>query len=202
MAIKGLSIPVFGHYQYNQDTNAVTYTDGFIIPHAISYSLTMEAGDNNPFYADNRVVENDIGTFSSGTLSLETDDLTQEASKKILGAVEIERTYGDKTVTTLIYDDSQDAPTFGFGLIEEHQVSDVTMYKAIWLKKVVFGNPEDAATTRGETIEWQSRTVEASVIRSDEMGDNGNHPWKEEAWFSLESEALGFLKAMLGVVSA
>lgn len=198
MAIKGLSIPVFGKYQCND--GVVTYTDGVINPHAVSYSVAVESTDNNPMRADNREVENDVAKFKSGTYTLETDDLVHEITKYLLGAKEVTRTYGDgKTATVLVYDESQKAPYLGVGIIEEHQNDDVDRYKAVILKKVVFNIPEDAATTRGESIEWQTKTITGTITRSEENGENGKFPWKEEAWFDSESEALGFLKAVLGV---
>jgi hypothetical protein len=198
MAVKGLSIPVFG--KYNNNNGTVTYTGGMINPHAVSYTVAVESSENNPLHGDNRIVENDIGRFSSGTLTLETDDLLQEVSKMILGVKELERSYGEsKTVTSLIYDDEQKAPELGFGIIEEHQNDNQDRYKAVILKKVTFNIPEDSATTRGESIEWQTKTIEGTISRSDENGANGKFPWKEEAWFDTESEALEFLKAMLGV---
>ena len=201
MAIKGLSIPVFG--KYNNNSGTVTYTDGMINPHAVSYTVAVEAGDNNPLYADNRIVENDKQRFSSGTLTLETDDLVHEVSAFLLGVKEVERTYAEgKTVKTLIYDDEQDAPALGFGIIEEHQNEDVTQYKAIVLKKVTFNIPEDAATTRGESISWQTRSISGNIERSEEVSDKVMYPWKEEAWFASESEALIFLKSVLGVAAS
>lgn len=198
MAIKGLSIPVFG--RYHNENGVVTYTDGMVNPHAVSYQISLTAGDNNPFYADNRIVENDVGMFSSGILKLETDDFTAETSKYLLGLKEVTRTYGEsKTVTTLVYDDSQKSPVLGYGIIEEHQINEVNKYKAVILKKVVFGIPEDAATTRGEKIDWQTKTIEGAISRSDEVNNEVAHPWKEDAWFDSESEALVFLKAVLGV---
>lgn len=198
MAIKGLSIPVFG--RYNNENGKVTYTEGMINSHAVSYKLSVEASENNPLHADNRVVENDVGTFSSGSLSLETDDLTQEVSKFLLGAKEVTRNYGEsKTVKTLVFDDSQKSPYLGFGIIEEHQNDDKNRYKAVWLKKVAFNIPENSATTRGEAIDWQTKTIEGIVSRSDEVSENGTHPWKESAWFDSEADALEFLKEMLGV---
>ena len=201
MAIKGLSIPVFG--KYNNANGTVTYTDGMINPHAISYSITVEGAESNPLYGDNRVVEDDTQKFSSGTLTLETDDLTYEVSAFLLGAKEIERTYGDaKKVKSLVYDDNQESPVLGFGIIEEHQNDNVTKYKAVMLKKVTFNIPEDAATTRKDRIEWQTRSITGNISRSDEESDLVMHPWKEDAWFDTESEALVFLKSMLGVTAA
>lgn len=199
MAIKGLSIPVFG--EYNHSNGVVTYANGMINPHAVSYSIAVEASEDNPLYADNRIVESDTRRFNSGTLTLETDDLAQDISKFLLGVKEIERTYGEaKTVRALIYDDEQRAPYLGFGIIEEHQNNNIDQYKAVILKKVAFNIPEDAATTRGESVDWQTRTIEGTIERSEENGETGVYPWKEEAWFNSESEALLYLKSMLGVV--
>lgn len=196
MAIKGLSIPVFGRYNYNADTGKVNYSGGIINPHAISYTAAIESTDNNPLYGDNMVIENDVGRFSTGTLTLETDDLVGEVTMFLLDAKTVERQYGeDKTVQAIVFDDRMKSPTLGTGIIEEHQIDDVNQYKAIWFKKVNYSIPEDTATTRGETIEWQTRTIEGTIARSDEA----EHPWKEEAWFETESEAVEYLKAMLGV---
>lgn len=208
MAIKGLSIPVFGKYAFNSETKAVTYSDGVTNPHAVSYSVAVEAGENNPFYADNRIVENDRPKFSSGTISLETDDLDQNISKFLLGLKEFKRTIGTAEVVSLIYDDDQKGLTVGLGVIEEHQINDVDAYKAVILKKVTFNVPADAATTRGATVAWQTKTIEGVIERSEEetaeVTTSGSenpavtHPWKEEAWFTTESAALEFLKAVLG----
>lgn len=202
MAIKGLSIPVFGKYNYDGSGKKVTYTDGMINPHAISYSVTVQSTTSNPLNADNRVVENDNPRFDTGTVKLETDDLEVEVSKFLLGLKEEERTYGadnDKTATVLIYDDNQKAPELGFGIIEEHQNNDVDHYKAVVLKRVQFNIPEDAATTRKGSIDWQTKTIEGTIMRSEEVTEHAKYPWKEEAIFDTESEALEFLKAMLGV---
>ena len=205
--IKGLSIPVFGKYTFTPTTHAVAYSDGMINPKAVSYSVAVEAGENNPAYADNGVAENDRPKFASGTVTLETDDLTQDLSKWLLGLKEYTRTVGSGSVTSLIYDDDQKGLTVGFGIIEEHQINDVDKYKAVILKKVTFNVPADAATTRGASVSWQTKTIEGVIERSEEEVAASSpapaimHPWKEEAWFDTESAALAFLKSMLGVQS-
>lgn len=198
MAIKGLSIPVFG--KYTNTNGKITYIQGKVNPHAISYSVAVESTENNPLHGDNRVIENDVGKFKSGTLSLETDDLDAEISMFILGLKQITENYGEsKTATVLVYDDNQDSPDMGFGIIEEHQIDDEPRYKAVMLCRVVFSIPEDAATTRGESVEWQTRTIEGSIMRSEEATTDVKYPWKKDAWFDTESEALEYLKAVLGV---
>ena len=202
-AIKGLSIPVFGKYNYNATTKAVTYTNGIIGGHAIEYTISIESTENNPLNGDNRVIENDVGKFSTGTLSLGTDDLTAAVSKFLLGLKEASVTVEGVTgVTETIYDDDAIAPELGFGIIEMHQKDGVDKYKAVILCRVTMSLPEDTATTKGQSIEWQTKTIEGTLQRSEEVSTNYNHPWRREAWFTTEADALAYLKTILGVVEA
>ena len=81
MAIKGLSIPAFADYHY--DGNTVKYTNGFICGSAIEYGAEIETSEDNPLYGDDKIIEHDYGTFSTGTLTLNTSDLTQKDSKRL-----------------------------------------------------------------------------------------------------------------------
>ncbi len=200
MAVKGLSIPVFGRYNYNANTEKVTYSGGMINPHAIEYTLTPESTDNNPLYGDNQIIENDTPRFNGATLALGIDELEQNVAEFILGVKIIQMSYGaDKTAKVTVYDDEQTPPFLGVGIIEEHQINDVNRYKAVIMCKAQFNNPESTATTRGESIEWQTKTIEGNVSRSDETSENGVHPWKTGAWFDSEAEAVTYLEYMLGV---
>jgi len=201
MATKGLSIPVFGKYNYNVTTKAVTYTNGIIGGKAIEYTVSVESTENNPLYADNQIAENDIGKFSTGTLSLGTDDLTADVSKFLLGLKEASVTIEGLTgVTETVYDDDAVAPDLGFGIIEMHQKDGVEKYKAVILARVTMSFPEDTATTKPESVEWQTKTIEGTLQRSEEVSANYNHPWKRESWFTTEAQALTYLKTVLGVV--
>lgn len=200
MAIKGLSIPVFGKYQYNPDSKRVSYVGGMINPHAIEYTLTPESADGSALYGDNRIIENDNPTFNTGTLSLGVDDLTQETSKYLLGIKTYQQTYGSgKTVEVAVYDDDQKAVALGVGLIELHQLDDVDHYRAVIMKRVIFNLPENTATTKGESVEWQTKTIEGTVSRSEAITENEKYPWMTDAWFESEANALEWLEYNLGV---
>ena len=82
--------------------------------------------------------------------------------------------------------------------IELHQEDDVDSYRAVFLNKVFFNIPENAATTRGETIEWQTPSIIATIQRSDEVSSNKSHPWMEDAWFETESAAIEWLEFKCG----
>lgn len=208
MAIKGLSIPVVG--KYSESNGVVTYTDGMIGAKAVSYGVSLEINDPVPLYADNELAEESKQTFRGGKLTLGTDEMPQALSKFLLGLKEYTRTYGpssdQQTVTELIYDEDLRSPFLGYGIIEEHQISGVDKYRAVILKKVRFNIPEEAATTRGETVAWQTKSIEADIFRSGEVttGSTVNvvRPWKTEAWFDSEADAIDYLKSMLGVSAA
>lgn len=199
MAIKGLTNPVFGDYSYNG--SVVSYSNGFVCGSAIEYEAEIETSDDNPLYGDDRIIENDYGSFSTGTLTLNTSDLDQETSKALLGVKEVKIGDTGNQITELVYDDTAKPTPKGFGIIETHQINDVDKYRAVILCKVTPRPPSDAATTKGESIEWQTKELELGISRSDEESTNYKHPWKREAWFDTHSDALEYLKTVLNVMT-
>ena len=204
MAIKGLTTPVIGDYENTGGT--VTYSNPLVASQAVEYSATVETGDDNPFYADDGIKENDKGTFVSGELSLSTADLPQDLSKRLLGtttrtdSVPATVAGGDEavSVTVQVFDDAAKAPYLGVGVVETHQIDDADVFRAVFFNKVYFNIPENAATTKGETIEWQNPTITGVIQRSDEVGEDGTHPWMEDAWLQSKAEAIAWLKWRCG----
>lgn len=138
-------------------------------------------------------------SFAGGTLTLSTDDLSQEVSKAILGIKEetISEITGvtDEDASELIYDDTQETPYLGTGFIIKKKVGGVYKWRAVVLTKVMFGIPSDAATTQGETIEWQVPELSATILRD----DSANHVWKREATFTSEAQAEAYIKDRLSI---
>lgn len=198
MAIKGLSKPVCANY--TAVGNAVTYSDAYAADKAVEYSFEADVAEDKDLYADNQVAETAAGRFVSGKLTLKTADLTPELSKKILGLKTVNRQVGEETVTEVVYDDDQVAPYLGFGIIEEHQIDNKTGYLPVVFPKIRFSIPADAATTRGDEVDWQTKEISGTVVRSDQVDDNYNHPWKitPQKMYDTEAEALKYNNAVLG----
>ncbi len=198
MAIKGLSKPVCANY--TAVGNAVTYSDAYAADKAVEYSFEADVAEDKDLYADNQVAETAAGRFVSGKLTLKTADLPPELSKKILGLKTVTRQVGEETVTEVVYDDDQVAPYLGFGIIEEHQIDNKTGYLPVVFPKIRFSIPADAATTRGDEVDWQTKEISGTVVRSDQVDDNYNHPWKitPQKMYDTEAEALKYNNAVLG----
>ena len=203
MAITGLSIPVFGKYAASQ--GSISYSEGKTMGHAISYSIDPTFSDNNYLWGDNKKIESDDGIFTSGTLTLNTSEFTYSLSKWILNITETTYTYTPTGASTAVsvkeqhFNDSVVPIYCGFGIIEQHIIDGTTYYIPIILPKVKIVIPSDAATTRGETIDWQTKELTFEIERD----DSSTQDWKVLAEpQSTENDAFAYLCAKLGVSSS
>ena len=199
MATIGLSKPYFAVYSVAGST--VSYANGAVMGKATEANIEIDTTEDNNLYADNAIAETDR-TFAGGTLTLSTDDLSQEVSKAILGLAEQAITgiegVTDTSVKELLYDDQQQTPYLGVGFIIKKKVGGVYKWRGVILTKVMFSAPADAATTQGETIEWQTPELSATIMRD----DSTNHMWKREATFTTEVQAEAYIKDRLGITVA
>lgn len=198
MAIKGLSKPIVAEYKATGDT--VTYEEPYAADCAVEYSVKVNTGDSKDLYADNGVKESSKSTFSSGDLTLKTADMGPKLSSKILGLKTATRQVGEDTVTEVIYDDQQNTTYKGFGIIEEHENDGVTGYLPVVFPRVRFDIPADAATTRGESIDWQTKEISGTILRSAKNDEKYKHPWKisPEEPMTTEADAVKYILAVFG----
>lgn len=199
MAVIGLSKPYYGIYNVSGTT--VSYSDGAVMGKATEANIEINTTEDNNLYADNAIAETDR-SFAGGTLALSTDDLSQEVTKVILGLKENTITgiegVTDTSVKELVYDDTQTTPYLGVGFIVKKKVGGAYKWRAVVLSKVMFSVPADAATTQGESIEWQVPELSATIMRD----DSETHMWKREATFTSEAQAEAYIRARLNITEA
>lgn len=199
MATIGLSKPYYGIYSVSGTT--VSYADGAVMGKATEANIEIDTTEDNNLYGDNAIAETDR-SFAGGTLTLSTTDLSQEVSKAILGLKEDAITgikdVVDTSVKELIYDDEQVTPYLGVGFIIKKKVDGAYRWRAVVLTKVMFSIPADAATTQGESIEWQTPELSATIMRD----DSATHIWKREATFTTEAQAEAYIKNRLNITEA
>lgn len=196
MATIGVSKPYYGIYSNTGTT--VSYSNGGVMGKLTEINIEIsDTGDNN-LYADNAIAESER-LFAGGTLTLKPDELEQAISKALLGvkesALETLEGISDTSVKELIYDDDQVTPNVGVGFIIKKQVSGALRWRALVLTKVMFSIPADAATTQGESIEWQVPELSATIQRD----DSEKHSWKKEATFTTEAQAETYIKKRLNI---
>lgn len=198
MATIGLSKPYYAIYA--EAGGVVSYSDGAVMGKATEANISIETTEDNNLYGDNGLAETDR-RFANGTLTLSTTDLSQEVSKAILGLTEQAITgvdgVTDTSVKELVYDDTQVTPYLGVGFIIKKKVNGAYKWRGVVLPKVMFSVPEDAATTQGESIEWQTPELTGAIMRD----DSATHMWKREATFTTEAQAEAYIKARLGIAA-
>lgn len=198
MATIGLSKPYYAIYA--EAGGVVSYSDGAVMGKATEANISIETTEDNNLYGDNGLAETDR-RFANGTLTLSTTDLSQEVSKAILGLTEQAITgidgVTDTSVKELVYDDTQVTPYLGVGFIIKKKANGVYKWRGVVLPKVMFSVPEDAATTQGESIEWQTPELTGAIMRD----DSATHMWKREATFTTEAQAEAYIKARLGIAA-
>ena len=189
----GFSMPWVALYSENSGT--ITYSGGIPLARGVDVNISVEgAGDNN-FYADNVLAETDTQAFSSGTLTLTVDGLKDAARKLITGVTTSQSvTTGGNTVSFEVYDDLAVVPYVGVGFVARYMEAGVTTYVPIIIKKCKFSDPEITAATQEDSIDWQTQSLEATIMRD----DSTHHAWKMiGAGQSTETAAYNAIKAVL-----
>ena len=162
--------------KYANNNGTVTYSDGIPLARGVDVSLSVEGTSDNKFYADNVVAETDNQAFSSGTMTLTVDGLKDAARKMITGVTTTQAvtvTTGT-TVSFDVYDDVAAVPYVGVGFVVRYMEAGVTTYVPVIIRKVKFNDPELSAATQEEEIDWQTQSLEATILRD----DTTNHAWK------------------------
>lgn len=199
MAKIGVSKPFYAIYSEKNGT--LSYSDGGVLGMATEVDVTINTSEDNNLYADNGIAETDRA-FTNGSLTIGTDDLSQEVSKAILGVVEkdlptiagITPPEGT-TYKELVFDNQMTTPYLGVGFIVKGQKNNIPYWRPIVFTKVMFNVPDDAATTQGESIEWQTPSLVGTILRD----DSETHVWKRETRFSTEAEATAYIKHVLNI---
>lgn len=196
MAIIGCSYLKYAKYAENQ--GVVSYSDGGTAAKLVSVNVSLDSASDNDFYADNSIDETDK-VFSGGTLTVNTNDLTDAVSKVLLGLQDqsLESITGitDSSVKELLFDDRQVVPYLGIGMVIKHQRSGAAAWTAIILPKVQFSVPNDAAETQGKQISWQTPELVGSIMRD----DSAYRAWKKQATFTTEAQAVLYINTRLSI---
>lgn len=145
-----------------------TYGTPVQLAKAISADLSVELAEAT-LYADDGASEV-VKEFKSGTLSLSVDDIGASVAAALTG-ITIDR-------NKVIISTSEDTPlpvAVGFRAKRSNG-----KYRYFWLYRVKFGIPATNLATKGDSITFNTPTIEGTVMRRNKEDSKGNHPWKAE----------------------
>lgn len=185
MANIGLSQPYYAKYANSNGTTA--YTGLAKLGKAVNVDITTEGKDPQILYADNGPAES-LAIFGGGTATLELDELAIGIAKDILSLTSTTSTNG------VIFPADNPAPYVGLGFIVKKVHENVIKWRLVVLYKCQFKVPDYSIATQGETVEFQTPSLEATILRDDCV------PAKWQMWEDYDSEtaALAALQTALG----
>ena len=171
--ITGYSQPIVAKYVYS--SNTISYTDKTPLARGVEVDLEVEIGDATNFFADNTIAESVAGQFNGATATLTVDGLKDTARDLIAGLVTTKTIIANSsTVTAKAYDDLQVIPYVGIGFVVRYMENGNTTYAPVILPKAQFSPESIKAATQGESVEFQTTELQATVMRA----DDANHTWK------------------------
>ena len=167
MATIGLDMLHYAKITEDEQGNE-TYGAPQKLAKAMSADLSVELAEAT-LYADDGSAEI-VKEFKSGTLSLGVDDIGASVASDLTGA-----TIDQNGVVISTGEDGGEPVAIGFRAKKSNG-----KYKYFWLYKVKFGIPATNLTTKGESIEFSTPTIEGTVLRRNKLDGQGKHPWKAE----------------------
>ena len=189
--ITGYSQPIVAKYTYS--SNTISYSNVTPLARGVEVQMEVEIGDATNFFADNTIAEAVAGQFNGATATLTVDGLKDTARNLIAGLTTSKQILvGTSTVNAKVYDDLQVIPYVGIGFVVRYMENGVTSYAPVILPKAQFSPESISAATQGESVEFQTTELQATVMRA----DDDNHTWKIVAEDqATEALAVGVIEA-------
>ena len=145
-----------------------TYSKPRQLAKAMTADLSVELAEAT-LYADDSAAEV-VKEFKSGTLSLGIDNIGIEVAKDLTGA-----TVDKNGVLVSAGEDGGGYVAVGFRAKKSNG-----KYRYFWLYRVKFGIPSTALATKGDSITFNTPTIEGTVFQRNKPDNTGKHPWKTE----------------------
>ncbi len=145
-----------------------TYGTPAVLAKAISCDLSVELAEA-VLYADDAAAEV-VKAFKEGKLTLGVDDIGIDKAKALTGA-EVD----SKGALVSSGEDLGAPVAVGFRAMKANG-----KYRYFWLYRVQFGVPSTNLQTKGDSISFQTPSIEGTIMQRRKADSRGKHPWKTE----------------------
>lgn len=197
MASIGLKRLYIAKYNYDESTDAVTYSDGMRWLKAMNMNISSGNNDVSKLYGDDGVAEI-YKNMSEGTVSLGVTEMPFDVYALMFGKeiTEVKLTGAGEATGKMLADGGDgDIPYLGLGVIVPKIVNGKKQFMAVVLKKVQFDWPEDSFETMEESIAWQTPSLEGTVMRE----DGGAKNMREYTIWDSEDYARKYIEQVLNI---
>lgn len=194
MAFVGMKYVVAAKLKTETAGSMPVYENGMVVGRAIGATVTYNRSDNT-LKADDVDAEAE-NSITGGTLSFTVDDIADTVQAMMLG---------QDVTTEDEYDEvGESSPYIGIGYIRVRRYKGVTSYVAYWIFKAQLGINSESAATKEETIQWQTPTLEGSMmgVQPDATMKTKFRRRKTFAGETAEKDAYDWLNRLAGIAGA
>lgn len=161
-----------------------TYDGARSLGKAVSCAVEITS-NTAKLYGDDVLAESDT-SFASGKITLGVTDDDEEVFAPLLG---------HEVVDGVVNRGAQDtAPYVGVGRVVTKMVNGAYKYKAEFIYKAKFSEPNKDEKTKGESVEFSTPSIVGDIMA---IAD-ANNSWSASKTFGSKAEALEFIKTKLG----
>lgn len=191
MAKVGLQYSCYAPYIEDESTGTYSYGIGKRGRKMISADRKLNFAESS-LYADDDVAEYEK-RFIDGDIAIQQDEFTDEMRIDLLNNKVKETQINGETVKEVSSTDSDNPPYVGFGFIETKIINKVRKYHAQFYKKVVFSEPDESSQTKGQSISYQTPTINGKILKA------ADGSWRDQALCSSLATAIAWLTAKLNL---
>jgi len=145
-----------------------TYGTPKLLAKAIKADMSIELAEA-ALYADDALAHS-VKAFKGGKLSLGVEDIGVPVAADLTGA-----SIDDNGVLVASGEDDGCLVAVGFRALKPDN-----RYRYFWVYRVKFAVPSANLVTKGDSIQFQTPTVEGTIMRRNKPDASGKHPWKSE----------------------
>lgn len=158
-------------------------TAGVVLGKLVAANLTVTLASGE-LYADDALDEQ-LSEFASGSIAMETNDLTDDNAEEIFGC--------DVTEGVVTYNVGDTAPAGGLGYIKALMRNKTKYYKGIYypVARAALGN--DNAQTKGSSITFSTAQTTFTIMADD------NGVWRKTKTFDTEAAAKAWLQGLCNI---
>ena len=174
-----IGLKSFKYAKLNEDGK--TYGEIKTLAGAIESKVTLDLSEAS-LYANDTLKEQ-VSLFKSGTLTAGIDDDNDSVFAELLGKTVDEQ-------TGIVTSNTEDLPIYvGFGHIVSKIVNGEKKYKVEFFPKVKFKPFIPDSKTKGDSLEFTTPSVEATIF------ENDNGDWEKHSVCDTETEANTLLES-------
>lgn len=182
-----IGLRTYRYAKMNDDLK--TYGSPATLAGAIETKVSLNIAEAK-LYADD-VLKDKASEFVDATITMGVDNDDDAVFSPLLGEKTEKYKPTGGTETTVYKSNIDDVPVyFGFGQVVVKRISGKRVFKVEWFPKVQFKPYHNDATTKKDSLEFTTPSIEGSVF-ANEDGD-----WRKRATFDTETEANNFLDSL------